>query len=108
MELMKLVNTNDENIFDPTPKLKSSPIPISFVSFNWSDKNCIYCGEKYISAPFAFYQKYCKKCLTRYLANITDNNIYLDVYYTMNIECSEHEISRTKEPRNIQECCRNC
>jgi len=102
---MKL--TNDENIFDPTPKLKSSPIPISFVSFNQDDENCICCGDKYTKTPICN-KNYCKKCLSRYLANITDNNIYLDVYFTMNLECSEHEISRTKEPQNIQECCRNC
>jgi hypothetical protein len=41
--------------------------------------------------------------------DITDNNIYLDVYiYTTDLECSEHEISRTKVPQSIQECCRNC
>src|SRR6266516_7280260 len=104
---MELVKTIDENSFDPTPKLKSSPIPISFVSFNNDDRNCINCGDNY-DVVLLYQQKYCKKCLSRYLANITDNNIYLDVYYTMNIECSEHEISRTKEPQNIQECCRHC
>ena len=113
---MELVNLNDsENSFDPTPKLKSSPVPISFVSFNTDDDNCIYCGEKYINTPFYYYynghhyQKYCKKCLSSYLNKITDNNIYLDVYlYTKNLECNEHEISKTKEPQNIQECCKNC
>ncbi len=107
---MELVKASDENSFDPTPKLKSSPIPISFVSFNCLDDKCIYCGEEYIQTHFNdYFQKYCKKCLSRYLANITDNNIYLDVYiHTKNLECSEHEISRTKEPQNIQECCRNC
>ena len=30
---MELENTNVENSFDPTPKLKSSPIPILFVPF---------------------------------------------------------------------------
>ena len=92
MELTKLLNEN------PTPKLKSSPIPISFVSFNQGDENCINCGNIYTWAPFIRFnhQNYCKKCLSRYLANITDNNIYyLDVYYTMNIECSEHKRSRT-------------
>src|SRR6266498_2450006 len=103
---MELVNTNDENFFDPTPKLNSSPVPILFVSFNRNDKNCIHCGDKYTETPF-FYswenkQKYCKKCLSSYITEITDNKIYLDVYIlTKDLECSEHEISRTKEPQNI-------
>ncbi|CAB5185778.1 unnamed protein product [Rhizophagus irregularis] len=99
--------TNDDS-FDPTPKLKSSPVPISFISFNDDDKNCIHCGDIYTETSIGR-QKYCKKCLLCYLTNITDKNIYLDVYiYTRNLECNEHEISTTKEPQNIQECCRNC
>uniref|UniRef100_U9UC79 Uncharacterized protein n=1 Tax=Rhizophagus irregularis (strain DAOM 181602 / DAOM 197198 / MUCL 43194) TaxID=747089 RepID=U9UC79_RHIID len=74
---MEIVNSNDENSFDPTPRLKSSPIPIKFISFNWKDENCVYCGEKYIKAFFC-YQLYCQKCLSRYINDITDNNIYLD------------------------------
>ncbi|PKB95334.1 kinase-like protein, partial [Rhizophagus irregularis] len=105
MEVGKL---DEKNSFDPTPRLKSSPVPIFFVSFNWVDDNCIHCGEKYTSTIIR-YQKYCKKCLSCYLNNITDNNIYLDVYlFTKDLECNEHKISRTKIPRNIQECCRNC
>jgi hypothetical protein len=105
---MELANTNDENSFDPTPKLKSSPIPINFISFNWDDNNCISCGE-YFDWTYYCLQKYCKKCLSSYLTNIIDNNIYLDVYiFSKNLECSEHEISRAKEPQNIQECCSNC
>ncbi|RIA93803.1 kinase-like domain-containing protein [Glomus cerebriforme] len=107
---MELVNTNEENSFNPTPKLKSSPIPITFVSFNENDKNCIYCGDKYIKARFSYEQRYCKKCLLLYITDITNNDsIFLDVYFhTRNLECNEHEISRTKEPRNVQECCKNC
>ncbi|PKY27234.1 kinase-like protein [Rhizophagus irregularis] len=104
MELLKL---NDENSFDPTPKLKSSPVPIFFVSFNCDDKNCFHCGEEYTEMTI---YRYCKKCLSYYLTNITDtNNIYLDVHlFTKELECNKHEISRTKVPQNIQECCRNC
>jgi hypothetical protein len=106
---MELVKLNDENSFDPTPKLKSSPVPIFFVSFNQDDVNCIYCGEEYTFTIMSPFQKYCKKCLSDYLTNITDNYIYLDVYlFTKDLECNEHEISRTKVPQNIQECCRNC
>jgi hypothetical protein len=104
---MELINTNDEYSFDPTPKLKSSPMPIEFISFNVNDNKCIHCGEEYTRTLLFDDQKYCKKCLSYYISNINDNNVYLDVYYTMNIECSEHEI-KTNEPQNIQECCRNC
>ena len=44
MQLAKVININEENSFDPTPRLKSSPIPIEFISFNIADENCIYCG----------------------------------------------------------------
>ncbi|PKY21677.1 kinase-like protein [Rhizophagus irregularis] len=81
MEKMELVNVND-NSFDPTPKLKSSPIPILFVSFNEDDDNCFHCGEKYVELPFCR-KKYCKKCFSHYITYIDDINIYLDVYYTM-------------------------
>src|SRR6185437_11354203 len=99
------------NTMNPTPKLNSSPVPILFVSFNRDDKNCIHCGDEYTKTPFNPYyiQKYCKKCLSSYITKITDNKIYLDVYiFTKDLECSEHEISETKVPQNIQECCRNC
>ncbi|CAB4410444.1 unnamed protein product [Rhizophagus irregularis] len=89
---MELTNTNDENSFDPTPRLKSSPIPINFVPFNIWEKKCFNCGEYYIKTHYHD-QNYCKKCLLNYLTNITDNNIYLDVYvFTRNLECNEHEI----------------
>ncbi|UZO07251.1 uncharacterized protein OCT59_027543 [Rhizophagus irregularis] len=39
---MELVNTNDENSFDPTPRLKSSPVPIKFISFNEKDIYYVY------------------------------------------------------------------
>ncbi|UZN99008.1 uncharacterized protein OCT59_000291 [Rhizophagus irregularis] len=107
---MELVNTNDENSFDPTPRLKSSPIPIKFLSFNRGDEKCFNCGEEYIETLLCFWQNYCKKCLSRYINDITDNsNTYLDVYiYTMDLECSNHEINRTKVSQNIQEFCGNC
>ncbi|EXX67400.1 Cdc15p [Rhizophagus irregularis DAOM 197198w] len=102
---MELANTKNEKFFDPTPRLKSSPIPIKFISFNKFDLNCIYCGEKYIETLLCHDQKYCKKCLSRYINDITDDNIYLDIYYTMVLEYSvHHEISKTKVP---QKCCRN-
>ncbi|POG58843.1 kinase-like domain-containing protein [Rhizophagus irregularis DAOM 181602=DAOM 197198] len=72
---MEPVNTIDENSFDPTPRLKSSPIPIKFISFNEGDENCICCGEKYIQPLL------------------------------IDLECSDHEINKTKVPQSIQECC---
>ncbi|UZO06605.1 uncharacterized protein OCT59_026919 [Rhizophagus irregularis] len=123
---MELINVNQENSFNPTPKLKSSPIPIFFVSFNGDDNICIHCGEKY-TMTLIYEQKYCKKCLSNYLTNmdndsskhktdtrsgtvIIDNiNMYLDVYLLKkDLECSKYEISETKVSQNIQECCRNC
>src|ERR1051325_4061102 len=112
---MELVNTNVENSFDPTPKLKSSPIPILFVPFNrdredWKCWKCSYCGNEYTETLF-YHQKYCKKCLSQYITDITDNNAYLDmsILYTKNLECNKHR-TRNKESliQNIQEWCENC
>src|ERR1044072_164624 len=111
---MELVNANDEISFDPTPKLKSSPIPILFVPFNFehsvfSNQKCFHCGNEYIKTLF-YEQKYCKTCLSRYITEITDNNTYLDMsIYTTNLECSNHEM-RDKELliQNIQEWCEIC
>ncbi|POG58752.1 kinase-like domain-containing protein [Rhizophagus irregularis DAOM 181602=DAOM 197198] len=104
---MELVKLNDENSFDPTPKLKSSSVPIFFVSFDKDDENCIHCGEKYMKTLLSN-QKYCKTCLSSYLTNITDNNIYLDYLFTKDLKCNEHEISRIKVLQSIQNRCRNC
>ncbi|GES81668.1 kinase-like domain-containing protein [Rhizophagus clarus] len=98
---MESVKINNENFFDPTPKLKSSPMPIKFISFNEDDCKCIYCEERYIKTPFCDYQKYCKKCLSNYLTKITDINIYIDAYYTTNLEYNKHGIT-TNKPQNIQ------
>ncbi|EXX53532.1 Cdc15p [Rhizophagus irregularis DAOM 197198w] len=100
---MEPVNTIDENSFDPTPRLKSSPIPIKFISFNKGDENCISCGEKYIQSLLSYEQKYCKKCLSSYINDTTDYNLYLDVL--VDLECSDHEINKTKVPQSIQEFC---
>jgi hypothetical protein len=100
---MEPVSTIEENSFDPTPRLKSSPIPIKFISFNKDDENCICCGEKYIQSLLSYKQKYCKKCLSSYINDTTDYNLYLDVL--VDLECSDHEINKTKVPQSIQECC---
>ncbi|UZO22870.1 uncharacterized protein OCT59_015219 [Rhizophagus irregularis] len=94
---MELVNTNDENFFDPTPRLKSSPIPIQFISFG-CQHSCVYCGEKYIETLLCSRQKYCKKCLSRYINDIIDDNIYFEIYYyTIDSECNGHEINKIKK-----------
>jgi hypothetical protein len=103
---MELVNVYDEYFFDPTPKLKSSSVPIFFVSFNKNDDYCIRCDKKY-SLTIICDQKYCKRCLSFYLTYITDNNMCLDVYLFTK-ECNGHELYRSKVSQNIQECCRNC
>jgi hypothetical protein len=105
---MNLVKLNEEISFDPTPKLKSSPVPILFVSFNEYDNKCFHCRERY-THTLTYNLKYCKKCLSCYLINITDNNMYLDVYLLRkDLESNEHEISKTKVSQNIQECYGNC
>jgi hypothetical protein len=73
---MDLVKLNKENSFDLTPKLKSSPVPIFFVSFNRIDKNCIHCGEEY-TLTLINEQKYCKKCLSCYLMIIIRTWMYI-------------------------------
>src|SRR5947199_7731300 len=74
---MELTNTFNENSFNPTPRLKSSPVPIKFISFNKHDKRCNYCGNEY-SKTLLFCQQYCNNCLLKYFK---DNTIeYLDVH----------------------------
>jgi hypothetical protein len=73
---MEIANINNENSFDLTPKLKSSPIPIFF---NKYDKSCIVCGEEYIQTIICE-QNIAKNVYYRYLTNITDSNLSLDVY----------------------------
>ncbi|CAB4442911.1 unnamed protein product [Rhizophagus irregularis] len=104
---MELIN---ENNFDPTPKLKSSPVPILFLPFNNEKLRCNNCGNKY-SATNLYKQKYCKQCLSSYIENITDNNIYFDVnILTNNEHCIKHKTTRNLNffTKNIQEWCENC
>src|ERR1051325_2044922 len=104
---MGKIVTNNKNSSYPTQKLRSSPIPISFVSFNWKDDKCINCGDKY-AWTLLCYQKYCKNCLSRYISDTTDNNTYLDVTIcTTNLECSEHE-NKKLITQDIQDWCENC
>ena len=49
---MELTSTNNENPFDPTPKLKSSPVPILFIPFNEYENKCNYCGNKYFKHSY--------------------------------------------------------
>src|SRR6266498_5142118 len=93
--------TNNENSFDPTPKLKSSPVPISFISFNWFERKCNYCGNGY--SKTVLFQNYCKYCLSKCISHITDNNTYLDVHIvTKSAQCNKHEVAR-----NIDFCIQN-
>ena len=106
---MELTITNDENSFDPTPKLKSSPIPISFIYFD--NRYECYCGSFY-SNTILFCQKYCKNCLTKYIGQITDDNKYLDasIVRTKNVQCDKHEVARNIDfyTQNIKEWCESC
>ncbi len=47
---MELTVANDENSFDSTPNLKSSPVPISFISFSREESKCNYCGNGQFSS----------------------------------------------------------
>ncbi|CAB5212012.1 unnamed protein product [Rhizophagus irregularis] len=100
-------DSQDTNNEDPTPKLKSSPIPILFIPFNNKDNKCNYCGNKY-SKTLLFSQKYCKKCLFKFIKDtIGDNATYLDVHISKNeTRCIEHEADLCTG--NIQEWCIHC
>jgi hypothetical protein len=102
MSLSEFTNTSNENSFDPTPKLKSSPIKILFISFNHLQNECNHCGNKY-SVTVLFNQKYCKTCLLKYIENTRD--IYLDVCMTNDTQYNKHEMSRNGNfcMQNIQE-----
>jgi len=106
---MELTKANNKDSFDPTPKLKSSPVPILFIPFNKNEKKCNYCGLQF---SFTIYngQKYCKSCLTWYTKYLTDNDIYLEVHiHTNNVQCSEHEPRNSNfYTQNIQEWCIIC
>src|SRR5437763_15648470 len=104
------MNTNNEISFDPTPKLKSSPVPILFIPFNDDENKCNYCGNAY-SETLALKQKYCKICLFQYVKDIKGNDTYLDIHIiTNNTQCIEHEATRNPGYRtsNIQEWCEYC
>ncbi|EXX51652.1 Bck1p [Rhizophagus irregularis DAOM 197198w] len=100
-------DSQDTNNEDPTPKLKSSPIPILFIPFNNKDNKCNYCGNKY-SKTLLFSQRYCKKCLFKFIKDtIGDNATYLDVHISKNkTRCIEHEADLCTG--NIQEWCKHC
>src|SRR5438045_207234 len=106
---MTLTNTNNKDPFDPTPKLKSSPLPILFIPFNNNEVRCSYCNNKYFLTVVK--QKYCKNCLSWYIRYTTGNNIYLDVHISTNdTQCTEHETTRSTDRciRNVQEWCEYC
>ncbi|RIA92246.1 hypothetical protein C1645_80127 [Glomus cerebriforme] len=108
---MELTNTN-ENYFNPTSKLKSSPIPINFLPFNKNARYCFYCKNRYTWTQ-SLYQKCCENCFSQYVNNVDNNNTYLDVLIEtrQSILCQEHEKSKNEmfiTTCNIKEWCRNC
>src|SRR5947208_2947577 len=50
-------------------KLKSSPVPILFIPFDQNEDFCFDCGIKY-SETLLFKQKYCIKCLLKYVSKM--------------------------------------
>ncbi|CAB5181751.1 unnamed protein product [Rhizophagus irregularis] len=93
-----------KNSFNPTPRLKSSPVPILFIPFYGQKFVCDNCEQSIYSRTLSG-QRFCKNCLFDYVNNLTDNNIYLDVIYEIVDRCIEHKDSDTQ---NIQEWCYNC
>ncbi len=39
--------SENSNSFDPTPRLKSSPVSVLFIPFKNSENNCNYCRNEY-------------------------------------------------------------
>jgi hypothetical protein len=100
----------DNNTFDPTPRLKSSPVPALFIPFKNNENKCNYCGIEY-SKTIEFEQKYCKNCLFWYIKYTTGTNTYLDAYIVTNsnAQCIEHKANRNNfSTTNIQEWCEYC
>ncbi|GBC28527.2 kinase-like domain-containing protein [Rhizophagus irregularis DAOM 181602=DAOM 197198] len=122
----------NENSFNPTPKLKSSPVPILFIPFNESEMICNFCGNKYSEASY-LRQKFCKNCLSKYLEddnasvrnieyntcllnNFNDNNnvIYLNAhieYENTSIKCVKYfnqVISKSMPLGSYFESCSCC
>ncbi|EXX50703.1 Sps1p [Rhizophagus irregularis DAOM 197198w] len=99
----------DNNPFDPTSKLKSSPVPVLFIPFKNNEEKCNYCGIEY-SETLKLRQKYCKNCLFWYIQYITDNNTHLDARIsTNNSQCIKHKATRNNfYSTNIQEWCEYC
>ncbi|GBC04843.1 hypothetical protein RclHR1_00590029 [Rhizophagus clarus] len=103
---MELTSTNGSYSFDPTPRLKSSPVPILFISFGDDDYNCNYCKSKF--SLTSTFQLYCKNCVFDYVNKLNDYNTYLDVHIsTEEAQCIEHE-PRNFYTQNSQEWCKNC
>ncbi|GBB88569.1 hypothetical protein RclHR1_01510020 [Rhizophagus clarus] len=100
MSNLEIINTNNENSFDPTPKLKSSPIPILFISFSGLQDYCNHCGNEY-SMAIAFNQKYCKICFLKYIEDTNDT--YLDIRMSKND--TRHDKHETN--RNVNFCTQN-
>ncbi|GBC49770.2 kinase-like domain-containing protein [Rhizophagus irregularis DAOM 181602=DAOM 197198] len=99
----------DNDPFDTTQKLKSSPVPVLFIPLKDNEDKCNHCGTEY-SKSLKYNQKYCKNCLFRYIQNITVNNKYLNVHLsTNNSQCIKHKTTRKDfYTTSIQEWCEYC
>ena len=104
---MEIRNNNSFDDFDPTPRLKSSPVPILFIPFNNNENKCSYCGNEYSMTTYIYgyeyRQKYCKNCLFWYIKYITDNNKYLDVEINTkkNAQCIIEQATKKRKFYNI-------
>ncbi|PKY54999.1 hypothetical protein RhiirA4_474168 [Rhizophagus irregularis] len=74
--------------FDPTPRLKSSYMPIWFIPFN-NENNCSNCNCEYSETTF-FKQKYCEYCIKKFYDN--NPSKCLDIQISTNIKYENESI----------------
>ncbi|RIA80827.1 hypothetical protein C1645_837981, partial [Glomus cerebriforme] len=70
-----------------------------------NDNDCVVVERNTLRHLFVIRKNITKVVYHINITDITDNDTYLDVYYTIKLECDEYEISRIKELQTIQECC---
>ncbi|RIA93035.1 hypothetical protein C1645_819971 [Glomus cerebriforme] len=103
---MEPITIFDEYPFNPTPKLKSSPLINLFIAFNINDEKCSYCGNYYSLTLLS--QKYCKHCFFKHI-NYTANSIDVCISTNKNtLRCKHKSSSINICTQNIQEWCKRC
>ncbi|PKY19225.1 kinase-like protein [Rhizophagus irregularis] len=76
--------------FDPTPRLKSSCVPIWFIPFN-NENNCSNCSNCNFEYSTTFFkQKYCEYCIKKFIDN--NPSKCLDIQISTNIKYENESI----------------